>query len=461
MRRLLTSMMVLAAVTACKVSSEDLEKWKGTQKGPDKIAAVLLDDKYDASLRAEAAVALADVDDPAQWEVLEKAFKVISEPQRTQVIDAMVPLLDTMFHEGNEPPSPPLKSQVAAKDLLHLIMPYSKGNSKTKVEDLLIEWCIGDFNTRFFIGRRSIDVIIQDIGPRAAEAMLSLLGPGSIVYDKISEYLEKIASPEVKLQAGKLLVDLGRERVKAWDGRIDEPLLVALGRMGGPDVRSYLLELAADPKLPQETSRAAMMAYLQFKLAHKDDMEKLYAVAENTELGPSSRNWAYDAIVSLGDKEQKTRIAKLLHTTGTDKDKFRGVGIDELLRLLGPEGISFIIEELLIEEDPWDDWLDLRDYVPVRFSQDRDMKTLVGEDRKTALAQIRPYLDHETSFARGIACYTLGLIGEPEDLEKLALLKKDKAKLDGWRFAQGEEVKEEFQTVGSVAEWAIAKLENK
>jgi HEAT repeat protein len=460
MSRFATSVFMLVGLIGligCKVTPEELEKWKGTQKGPDKLVAVLLDDKYEPSLRAQAAVALADIDEPVHWETLEKAFKVIPEPQRTEVLEAMVPLLATMLHDGNEPPSPPLKSQVAAKDMAHLILAYTKGDTRTATEDLLIEWSIGDFNQRFFMGRRSIDVIIEDVGPRAAEALLGLLGPGSIVYDKVSEYLDKLASEEVQYKAGTLLVELAKERIKAWEGRVDEALLVALGRMGGPDVRDYLLDLAADPSVTQGTQRAAMMAYLQFNLAHKDSIEKLYIVAENTSQGPSTRNWAYDAIVSLGDKEQKTRVAKLLHDTGPEKDKYRGVGVDELLRLLGSEGIPFIMEELILEEDPWADWLDLRDYVPVRFGQDFEGKPLTGEEQKKAREAIRPFLEHKEPFARGIACYTLGLIGDQSDLAKLEQLKKDKGKLNGWRFAQGEEVLEDFPTVGSVAEWAITQ----
>lgn len=461
MRQLLTAMLVVLTVTACKVTPEDIEKWKGTQKGPDKLAAVLLDDKYDASLRAQSAIALAELDDVNHWDTLEKAFKVIPEPQRTQILEEMVPRLSTMMTEGNEPPSPPLKSQVAAKDTLHLILPYVSGELRTSVEDLLIQWCVGDFNQRFFIGRRSIEVIIEDVGPRAAEGLLVLLEPGSIVYDKVTEYLDKLASEELQHKAGAKLVVLARERIKEWQGRVDEALLVALGRMGGPEVRAYLLELASDMDLPQGTQRAAMMAYLQFKLANEKDVDKLFSIAENPKQGASTRNWAYDAIVSLDNEEHKTRIARLLHDNGPEKDKYRGVGVDELLRLLGPEGIPFILEEIMAEEEPWDDWLDLRDYVPVRFAQDIEGNPLKGEDRKKAQEAIRPFLEHDEPFARGVAAYTIGLIGDGSDMETLEALEKDKAKLDGWRFAQGDEVVEEFPTVGSVARWAIEKLKEK
>jgi HEAT repeat protein len=445
-------------VCACKVTPEDIEKWKGTQKGPDKLAAVLLDDKYQPELRARAAVALAELSEPEHWETLEKAMNIIEKDRRRRILEEMVEILGPMMREGNDPPSPPLKSQVAAKDALHLILPYTEGQTRTRVEDLLIEWTVADFNQRFFIGRKSLDVVIQDVGPRAAEALLTLLEPGSIVYDKVTEYLDEMASEEIQHRAGEKLVVLAEERIESWEGRVDEALLVALARMGGPDVREYLLELASDMDKPQGTQRAAMMAYLQFDLAHEEDLEELYAIAENPDQGPSTRNWAYDAIVSIGDEEQKTRIARLLHDTGPEKDKYRGVGVDELLRLLGPEGIPFIMEEILAEEDPWSDWLDLRDYVPVRFAQDKEGNLLEGEPRQETLEQIRPFLDHEEPFARGVACYTLGLIGEESDIETLEGMKNDKGRLEGWRFAKGDEVVEEFPDVGAVCGWAAGEI---
>jgi len=461
MKRLCVAVVLVILAAGCSVKPEDLENWKNTQKGPDKLAAVLLDDKYDADLRARAAVALADIGEYAQWDVLEKAFKVIEEPQRSQVIDAMVPYLDKMMTEGTQPPSPPLQSQVSGKDLAHLVLPYSQGESKSKLEDLLVAWCVADFNQRFFIGRKSIDIIIMDVGEKASGPMVDLLGPDSEVYDKVTEYLDKMAPEEIQHKAGTKLIERARQRMKNYNGKIDQSLLVSLGRMGGPDVRAFLLENAGKTDLPPQTSRGSMMAYLQFELWHADDVDTLFAIAESTDQDYSVRNWAYDAIVSVGDKAHKDRIAKLLHTTsedGSDKDRFRGVGVDELLKLLGIEGISFIIEEVIAEEDPWEDWLDLRDYVPVRLVQGPDGKLLTGADRKKALEQLRPFLDRKETMARGIAAYAVGLVGEKSDLEKLGAMKKDRAKLPDWKYTQGDEVVEDFPTVGSVAEWAVNKI---
>ena len=58
------SISVLMLVGGCKVTSEDIEYWKGTVKGPGKIVAVMLADKYPMELRTQAALALVDMERP-------------------------------------------------------------------------------------------------------------------------------------------------------------------------------------------------------------------------------------------------------------------------------------------------------------------------------------------------------------------------------------------------------------
>src|SRR5690606_14934074 len=60
LRPLVPVLIALACVAAagCKVTREDIDYWTGTQKGPGKIVAVLLADKYEDDLRAYAGLAL-------------------------------------------------------------------------------------------------------------------------------------------------------------------------------------------------------------------------------------------------------------------------------------------------------------------------------------------------------------------------------------------------------------------
>jgi hypothetical protein len=445
----------------CTVTSSDIQKWKTTQKGPEKLAAVLLDDKYAPQLRAEAAWSLASI---GEWDKYDKALKVIEPPGRGRVIDALVPVLVKAVEEGNAPPSPPTADQVAAKDALFVVMPMAEGAAKTRAEDVLVEWCVLDFNNRFFAGRYSVEVVLTEIGPRAADGLVATLKPGFLAYDKVTELLAKIGSKEAKEEAGKKLVAVARTR----EGRVEEALLVALGRMGGQEVRELLLELGANLKIPARVQRGGLMAYLQFKLCDKEDLGKLFAIAEDSKQDYMSRNFAYDAIVCAGDKTRVPRIYKLLHEVGKDKDRFRGVGVDEILKLGGPETIPAIVGEIGAEKDPWESFEDLRDFVMLRFTQDDDGKPLEDEGRKKVLEQIRPLVKSKETLSRAIAVFTLGLIGESSDAGMLKRCVSDGGKLKDWKAKEGEIMigggqiltmeAMDFAKVGDVATWAIQQI---
>jgi hypothetical protein len=52
------SSALAATATGCAVSNDDLKRWEGTERGPDKLYAVLTHAKYSDDVRKEAAMAL-------------------------------------------------------------------------------------------------------------------------------------------------------------------------------------------------------------------------------------------------------------------------------------------------------------------------------------------------------------------------------------------------------------------
>jgi hypothetical protein len=64
------------ALSACEsATSERIEAWKGTQKGPDKIEAALRSGNVPANLRAEAAAALVDIGRPEKVDEIMAAWR--------------------------------------------------------------------------------------------------------------------------------------------------------------------------------------------------------------------------------------------------------------------------------------------------------------------------------------------------------------------------------------------------
>jgi len=467
--------LIVAALAACdSATPSNIEKWKGTQRGPEKLTAVLLDGKYDASLRAKAAAALAEIE---QWDKFDKALRALDPASRAAVVDALVPLLVTTIKEGNPPPAPPTVAQVAAKDALYIAQDYAAPGARMQAEDALVEYCTGDFNGRFFAGRYSIEVVLTRIGPRAAVGLAGLLKPGFIAYDKVAEIVFRLTKDEAadaaetkKLKAearavaAKNLLAIARER----QGKVEEQLQVALGRMGGREVALFFLDMAVDAKAPAKVRIKAIMAYIQFKMCDRDDMDRLFKIAEDAGQDDGLRNQAYDAIACIKDKAVIPRIYALLHYQGRNKDMFRGVGVDEVLKIGGPEAIEGILAEIAAEKDPWTSFEDLRDFVFVRATQDETGKALEGEARGKLLEKVRALLASKDAFTRASAAFILGLVGEKEDAGRLGAIAKDPGKLKEWKSKEGEfwgpggkkqtVQAMSFETVGSVAAWAVKEI---
>src|SRR3954447_7790425 len=97
--RVLILCSLIALMSGCKVSAEDIDRWKGTVKGPGKIVAVMQADKYPMELRTQAALALIDMDrtDRDGIAELQQALQGVDDASRTQVIAGMVPGLEAQM----------------------------------------------------------------------------------------------------------------------------------------------------------------------------------------------------------------------------------------------------------------------------------------------------------------------------------------------------------------------------
>ena len=84
---------VVALTAGCKVGQDDIDTWKGTVKGPGKMVAVVLADKYDLQLRAYAALALVDMERHDVDGVVEllNALQSLDAGTRDKLIEALTP----------------------------------------------------------------------------------------------------------------------------------------------------------------------------------------------------------------------------------------------------------------------------------------------------------------------------------------------------------------------------------
>src|SRR5579862_3875336 len=94
----------VAATAGCRVNENDVHRWESTERGPDKLVAVVEHDKYAFPLRTEAAVSLIRMRPRSGRrigiELLMSALTEISPDARQKIVDGMTPELVHQMQPG-------------------------------------------------------------------------------------------------------------------------------------------------------------------------------------------------------------------------------------------------------------------------------------------------------------------------------------------------------------------------
>ncbi len=180
---LLLAMLAFTLLSGCKVTSDDIEYWKGTVKGPGKIVAVLSSERYPLELRTQAALALIEMErnDVSGVGELQRALQALqsTNPEVTQqVVDGMVPGLQAMMRGGDSAPGeeggPPLAQQ-RAKDAAYILIAYASPASKQQLMSAVVGWYAVDFADRHLSGDYSAEQVVRSLGAPAAGLLVDAL----------------------------------------------------------------------------------------------------------------------------------------------------------------------------------------------------------------------------------------------------------------------------------------------
>ena len=430
-RNLAVVLTLFATLSACEVTPENIEMWKGTQNGPEKIAAAVVNEKLVVNIRAQAAVALVQI---GRWPILEKAFEYMNDAEKSKVSDAMVPLLKNMLDDVSRP-GVPKKSQVDAKDALMFIYPTTTAAEKPEVEQLLIGWVVGDFNSRFITGQNGIKKIVATIGTPAYKAVAEMV-KGDLPYlEPVCQLLKEGNNKEALALASS---NLAESFMKSGPNST-ELQFKAAAILGGEPLQKQLLGMAGNTELPSSVQRFALRAYALNP--NPADINTLFAIASNEKFDRFHREETYYAIAALKQKETLPRLMELMKS----KDPFyRGVGFRVCLQVGGAEKLLEILTYTSKQNVKWTTD-DLNEFVIKRIVLYRP------EFLKPMLEVLRKALGDPSPFVRAVAVYVLSHKGDKQDIEKLKPLSNDRGRIQGFPRS----------TVGDAAKDAVKALEKK
>ncbi|MFT5354455.1 MAG: hypothetical protein ACI9KE_001660 [Polyangiales bacterium] len=479
------------ALSGCKVTSEDIAYWKGTVKGPGKIVAVVLADRYDLSLRTEAGLALIEMErtDEDGVELLQQAIQRLArsdEDATHAIVDGMAPGLITLMEgegaEQDENLGPPLQ-QIRAKDAAYFLISHATPETRPNLVSAVVRWYSRDFANRSLSGNYSVEQVVRSLGPPAARQLVDAMSyevPQQALV-KIAELIGQIGDDETKRLAGARLVEIetameGQEFIdwlkskineslesqgrEADDGRVTNIALVnregfintgaipAMKHLAGVEAvrnRLMVIALAAPSAEMNATSQEAINTRRQRALmalqgnATEAQLSQLLDLALSD---PAVQDYAFDRIGDIRSPDAIPRLWPLVENGDNETNRQRWRAGELVLSLGGADVVTEFLSKLPSDSDA--------DYLPQELE---GYATQMSQMTPQPVEVIERQLSAREWYRRVIALNFIARRGTQADIAKMQRLVSDRTPVvgDGW---EGREI----ETVGKVAEAAIAAL---
>lgn len=477
------------ALTACAVTSEDVDEWKGTVKGPGKIVAVMVSDKYPSDLRTQAALALVEMErqDVDGVDELQGALQRVSPESRATIVAGMVERLEEILKgaddaaptDDNAPPDP---LEVRAKDAAYLLIREAEPEQRRRLMKAIVGWYVDDFNGRSLSGAYSAEQVIRSLGTPAASLLVDALdakiAPGALV--KLAELIDQLGNDEAKATAAQKLVAIEEEfrsdTFLTWlTGRITEQLesqqpdreidpnrvkaaaelnratfiadgaLPAMRHLSDQDVVADRLMAIASTDAPasnemmsERRTRALVALAGNPKRKHLDALLDLALDSGNP---PNLRDQAFERVGEIGSRDALPRLWPLVESGDDEALRWRA---GELVLLLGGNGVVDDFFERLPDEDP--------SYGPGELE---GYATRMASMSPAPTATVRRELAAPEWWNRVLALKYFERKGDEGDVSQMERLRSDDTAVQGTGWG------EDAGTVGKVAEAAIAGLKER
>lgn len=477
----LSSLLLVSAVglagAGCRVSQEDLHRWEGTERGPDKITSVLKHDKYEMPLRIEAATSLIRMK-PRKGkyvgiEQLVETLDNISAQERETILVGLVPIICDELRKDPPPAQagqpPPPDPSFSFKDAAYALFNYEAeqlivdSQQRDDLKAALKYWAMRDFDRRLENKQQktSMEQLLSFLGPDGVDQLPEKITKDARNFEKLADLIDKIASPATKEVASAKLVDytkwvLSKEWIDAKEPVVkegnavrnltvspedfktqletyqDEELqraLSALKKVGGKPAVEYALSVGSDRAI-KEDRRVWALAALELRIDPKNtaDVDKLFAVAMDTDAKTTDRVKDM-AFARIGEMKREDVIGKLYDsfTKATDWKVRRAAG-GIILRMSEMKHLAEFMGKLPEKEAKGyaaGEAITYADYF-IDFKE--------GDIRK----ELQKYMAAETPAAQRATAFAFYLVrGTPDDLKALEAYKADKGALPTCESGEG------------------------
>lgn len=467
------AMPAIMMVSGCKVTAEDIDYWKGTVKGPGKIVAVMLADKYPMELRTQAAIALVDMErsDRDGTAELQQAVQRLDETARAELIRGMVPGLEELMKQAEAKTEGPAPRQIRAKDAAFLMITHAPDAEKARLTMDVVNWYVEDFNGRSLAGNYSAEQVVRSLGSPAAKALVkglkSHLPQQALV--KMAQLIGQIADADARKEAGDRLIAIELEMEgQAFLDWLSQTLKAQIEKSGKVADAATLLRAATtnrdsfinDGALPamkwladEAAVKQRLLAIASTRIAgdggamrrmralqalegkvDKSDLQKVLALALDTNNPTGVRDYAFDRVGDIRSPEALPSLWPLVTSTSDARLRWRAGEL--VLAIGGPSIVSEFFAKL-----PGGD----TEYAAEELE---GYATRMGQMSPLPSDALRGRLGSSSWWERVIAIRFFERKGSADDVKRIEGLKADQAKVKGPHWGS------KTKTVGQVAEEA-------
>jgi hypothetical protein len=384
------------------VSSNSIQRWKGTEKGPRKLEGALEDKSVSPRLRAEAALALVEI---GQGETVEQRLARLEQADRSAVANELIPMYAGVLQSGS------VTQARDARDGLFSLRTQLPGPQQQAIDAALLPALSKELRAgRVAGGRHSIEKILQTQGPAAAPMLLALLEDPAAPYLPVVDLLTKVGDQATRERASEALV-----RRASGQPTIPPQLWRALGMLGGKAATEFLQN-----KAEKGHERDAVLASQALQQGPKNPALVPFAMrmAGDQRASKAVRDEMFGLLEYVGTPEAADGAIRVIATDPDPMVRYRAY---ETAVAIGKEGVVLAA----LEAFPAAASYKREDVVDFLV---KDIQKL-GPPARAALPKV---LAGKSVLARMTALLAYEVIGTPADAAEVSKLTSDRASVRGF-----------------------------
>jgi hypothetical protein len=219
-----------------KPTSDSIQLWKTTQKGPERLHDALADHSVPPKLRAEAAVAMVDI---GHAEEVDTVIAQLPADDRAEIAKTAVPAYEAAI-AAEGPGATTSEKSLAYRDALFSLRQSVPADDQKRIDAVLLPAIENELKAgKVRQGRHSLEKMLTAIGNDSSAMLVRVLGM-DVPYGQVADLLARVGDEGARDKGAAALIARAA-KIKASDKQPDM-FYKAVGTLGGPTAVKFLEE---------------------------------------------------------------------------------------------------------------------------------------------------------------------------------------------------------------------------